>query len=446
MRKSARRGVPGTKCNPQFLREVADLSKGFRKKQTINILKIINMKKPGFYLLLLTLVVAISSCGTKTEKVTESFIDENVKFAAAQYGMQVAAIEDSGRILNPKTFINGKIRYIRPQEWTSGFFPGSMWYLYELTGDAKWKELGVKYSEALDTIQYLTSHHDVGFMIGSSYGNGLRLAGTEAYKGVIIQAAKSLCTRFRPGAGIIQSWNVGGWQAERGWECPVIIDNMMNLELLFKATELSGDSTFYNIAVSHADKTIENHFRPDYSTWHVVDYNMADGTIRHKETAQGYSHESAWARGQAWAIYGYTITYRATGDQKYLDQAEKAFEFVANHPNYPADGVPYWDFNAPGIPDTLRDASAGAIMASALYELSTYSKPEYYKAKADLIMETLAGPAFRAVLGENGNFLLMHSVGSIPHNSEVDVPLNYADYYFLEALKRKRDLEGKTNH
>lgn len=301
----------------------------------------------------------------------------------------------------------------------------------------------MKYTEALDTIQYLTSHHDVGFMIGSSYGNGLRLTGNEAYKGVIIQAARSLCTRFRPGAGIIQSWNVSGWQAERGWECPVIVDNMMNLELLFKATELSGDSSFYHIAVSHADKTIANHFRPDYSTWHVVDYNMADGTIRHKETAQGYSHESTWARGQSWAIYGYVIMFRATGDQKYLDQAEKAYEFVANHPNYPADGVPYWDYNAPGIPDTLRDASAGAILASALYELSTYSKPDYYKAQADKIMETLASPAFRAVEGENGNFLLMHSVGSIPHKSEIDVPLNYADYYFLEALKRKRDLETK---
>ncbi len=401
------------------------------------------MKNITFFLFLLTVALTASFCGTQSGKSTEDFVGANVKFAAAQYGLQAAAIEDSGRILNPKSFIDGKIKYIKPREWTSGFFPGSMWYLYELTGDARWKEWGMKYTEALDTIQYLTSHHDVGFMIGSSYGNGLRLTGNEAYKGVIIQAARSLCTRFRPGAGIIQSWNVSGWQAERGWECPVIVDNMMNLELLFKATELSGDSSFYHIAVSHADKTIANHFRPDYSTWHVVDYNMADGTIRHKETAQGYSHESTWARGQSWAIYGYVIMFRATGDQKYLDQAEKAYEFVANHPNYPADGVPYWDYNAPGIPDTLRDASAGAILASALYELSTYSKPDYYKAQADKIMETLASPAFRAVEGENGNFLLMHSVGSIPHKSEIDVPLNYADYYFLEALKRKRDLETK---
>lgn len=382
------------------------------------------------------------SCQESGKSKAPDFVTENVNFAAEQYGIQTNLIEASGKVLNPKTIRDGNIRYINPQEWTSGFFPGSMWYLFELTGDAKWKELGIKYTEALDTIQYLTSHHDVGFMIGCSYGNALRLSGNEAYKQVIVQAARSLSTRFRPAAGIIQSWNTErGWQSERGWECPVIIDNMMNLELLFDATEYSGDSSFYHIAISHADKTIENHFRPDYSCWHVIDYSLTDGSVRNKHTAQGYSHESAWSRGQAWAIYGYTLTYRKTGDKKYLEQAKKAFEFVANHPNLPADGVPYWDFNSPDIPNTYRDASSAAIIASALYELSTYENSEYYKGWADKIVTSLASPAYRANLGENGNFILMHSVGSIPHNSEIDVPLNYADYYFLEALKRKRDLE-----
>lgn len=382
------------------------------------------------------------SCQESGKSKTPDFISENVGFAAEQYGIQTDLIEASGKVLNPKTLRDGNIRYISPQEWTSGFFPGSMWYLFELTGDAKWKELGIKYTEALDTIKYLTSHHDVGFMIGCSYGNALRLSGNNAYKDVIIQAAKSLSTRFRPAAGIIQSWNTErGWQSERGWECPVIIDNMMNLELLFDATEYSGDSSFYHIAISHADKTIEHHFRPDYSCWHVIDYSLTDGSVRNKHTAQGYSHESAWSRGQAWAIYGYTLTYRKTGDQKYLEQAKKAFEFVANHPNLPEDGVPYWDFNAPDIPNTYRDASSAAIIASALYEMSTYENSEYYKGWADKIVASLASPSYRANLGENGNFILMHSVGSIPHNSEIDVPLNYADYYFLEALKRKRDLE-----
>ena len=401
------------------------------------------MKRTLIFTLMIFTVFYLQSCKTKPAEQTVGFIEANIEFAAEQYSLQTALIEESGKILNPKSFIDGKMKYINPQEWTSGFFPGSMWYLYELTGDEKWKKFGIKFTEALDTVKYLTNHHDVGFMIGCSYGNGLRLANNETYKEVIVQAAKSLSTRFHPQAGIIQSWNVdAGWQAQRGWECPVIIDNMMNLELLFDATKYSGDSTFWKIAVTHADKTIEHHFRPDYSTWHVIDYSLADGSVRNKHMAQGFAHESTWARGQSWAIYGYTVCYRETRDPKYLEQAEKAFEFVANYPNLPVDGVPYWDYNAPNIPNEKRDASSAAIMASALYELSTYSKSEYYKGWADKIMQSLSGAEYRANLGENGNFILKHSVGSIPHGFEVDVPLNYADYYFLEALKRKRDLKN----
>jgi hypothetical protein len=396
--------------------------------------------KPKF--LFLSIIIIVYSCNYEKSSQNDNQIDRVIKFASGQYSIQTNIIEKSGKILNPKSFIDGKIKYIKPDEWTSGFFSGSMWYLYELTGDEKWETLGIKYTEAIDTVKYLTWHHDVGFMIGCSFGNGLRLSGNQAYKDVIVQAAKSLSTRFHPVAGIIQSWNVDkGWQSERGWECPVIIDNMMNLELLFDATKYSGDSTFWKIAVTHANKTIENHFRPDYSTWHVIDYSLTDGTVRNKHTAQGYAHESTWARGQAWAIYGYTVCYRYTKNQKYLEQAQKAFELVANHPNLPLDGVPYWDYNAPGIPNEKRDASSAAIIASALYELSQYADSAFYKNWADKIISSLSSPNYLAVLGENGNFILKHSVGSIPHNSEVDVPLNYADYYFLEALKRKRDLE-----
>jgi len=327
------------------------------------------------------------------------------------------------------------------EDWTSGFYPSTMWYMFELTGDSTWKTYARKYTEAIDSVKYLTWHHDVGFMIQCSFGNGFRL-GEQAYKEVILEAAKSLSTRFRPVTGVFQSWNVDkGWQSERGWECPVIIDNMMNLELLFNATRLSGDSSFYKLAVSHADQTIKNHYRPDYSCYHVVDYSLADGSVRNRHTAQGYAHESAWARGQAWGIYGFTVAYRETHDPKYLQQAQKAFNFVISHKNFPADFVPYWDFDAPKIPAEPRDASAAAIIASALYELSTFENGEFYKAWADKIMTSLASPAYRAKLGENGNFLLMHSVGSIPHGAEIDVPLNYADYYFLEALLRKKKLE-----
>jgi rhamnogalacturonyl hydrolase YesR len=399
-------------------------------------------KTVHFIIALFVIFLIAQSFQINSTEKSSDFITENINFAARQYGLQTEIIEKSGEVLNPKSIIDGKMKYIRPQEWTSGFFPGSMWYLYELTGDEKWKNLGTKYTEAIEEVKNLTSHHDVGFMIGCSFGNALRLTGNEKYKDVIVQAAKSLSTRFRPVAGIIQSWNVtGGWQAERGWECPVIIDNMMNLELLFDATKYSGDSTFYQIAITHADKTIEHHFRDDYTTWHVIDYSLEDGSVRNKHTAQGFAHHSTWARGQSWGIYGYVVCYRETGDAKYLEQAKKAFEAVANHINMPQDKIPYWDYDAPNIPNALRDASSSAIMASALYEMAAYENREYYKGWADDIMESLASPAYRAKVGENGNFLLKHSVGSIPHGSEIDVPLNYADYYFLEALKRKRDLE-----
>jgi hypothetical protein len=401
------------------------------------------MKIKTYQFGLLALLFAFVSCDP-APKTKPGFVEENIQFASAQEKLQVDAIEQSGKVLNPRTVANGKVKYIPMEDWTSGFYPSTMWYMFELTGDSTWKTYARKYTEAIDSVKYLTWHHDVGFMIQCSFGNGLRL-GEERYKEVIIQAAKSLSTRFRPVAGVFQSWNVDkGWQSERGWECPVIIDNMMNLELLFNATRLSGDSSFYKLAVSHADQTIKNHYRPDYSCYHVVDYSLADGSVRNKHTAQGYAHESAWARGQAWGIYGFTVAYRETHDPKYLQQAQKAFNFVINHKNFPTDFVPYWDLDAPKIPDEPRDASAAAIMASALYELSTFENGEFYKVWADKIMTSLASPAYRAKPGENGNFLLMHSVGSIPHGAEIDVPLNYADYYFLEALLRKKNLESPS--
>ena len=356
--------------------------------------------------------------------------------------MQTDAIEKSGEILNPRTLDkSGQVVYGSFKNWTSGFFPGSMWYLYNLTGDEKWKALAVKYTEALDSIQYVTDHHDVGFMIGCSYLNGIRM-GEKDYRSVIEQTAKSLSTRFRSNAGIIQSWNVDkGWQAKRGWKCPVIIDNMMNLELLFEATRLSGDSAYYNIAVSHADQTLKNHYRENYSSYHVVDYDPDNGTVRSQQTAQGYADESSCARGQAWGLYGYIVCYRYTHDPKYLAQASNIYNFIFTNRKLPADLIPYWDFDALNIPNEPRDVSAASITASALYELDTYlPETKKYRETADKIIETLSTPAYRAEIGTNGNFILMHSVGSIPHGAEIDVPLNYADYYFLEALKRKRDL------
>lgn len=394
--------------------------------------------------ILLVFAMSLFSCD-QSKTSSKGIVEENVEFATQQIGREIEKMNAQGEILNPRTIKeDGTTRYNTPELWTSGFFPGSLWYLYELTGEQKWKTEAEKVTETLDTVQYLTWHHDVGFMVYCSYGNGYKLTENPAYKKIIIQAAKSLSTRFRPNIGAIQSWNVHrGWQAKRGWQCPVIIDNMMNLELLFEATKLSGDNSFRDIAIEHAETTLENHFRPDYSSYHVIDYDTINGNVRNKVTAQGYADHSAWARGQGWAIYGYTVCYRETKDPKYLKQAEEIAKYLFNHPRMPEDLVPYWDFDCKNIPNTPRDASAAAVIASALYEMSTYSdtKKDAYKKYADEIVENLSSPSYRAKLGENNNFLLMHSVGSIPHGAEIDVPLNYADYYFLEALIRKKELE-----
>lgn len=394
----------------------------------------------------------MTGCAT-TEKdatATADWQSAAISNARQQMATQIEAIEadTTGKVLNPVTTKRNRFStaYCGYADWRSGFFPGSMWYLYELTGDSTLVPLAEKYTEAIAEAQNLTSHHDIGFIINCSYGNGRRFVKSAEYDLVLVQAAKSLCTRFRPDAGVIQSWNTspGSWQASRGWTCPVIIDNMMNLELLFEATKISGDSTFYNVAVAHANTTLKEHFRDNGSCYHVVDYNPANGEVFSRQTGQGYADESAWSRGQAWAIYGYTMCYRETGDQRYLDQAIKTFDFMRNHANATADKIPYWDMDAPDVPNEPRDASAAAVIASALYELSTYpvENPGQYKDYADDIMISLSSDEYTAKPGENGRFILKHSTGSIPHNSEVDVPLNYADYYYLEALKRKRDIEG----
>lgn len=373
--------------------------------------------------------------------------------AVPQYGQQVRLLSDicaqSPRVYAPRTIENEHIRYIRNRDdWTVGFFAGSLWYLYQLTGDDCWREAAMRNTQALDSVQYLTEHHDIGFMMGCSYGNALRLTGDTTYPAVLLQSARSLATRFRPHAGIFQSWNEKQpWIQERGWWCPTIIDNMMNLELMFEATRLSGDSTFWQMAVSHADTTMAHHFRANYSCYHLVDYDTIAGGHRGRYTVQGFADESTWSRGHAWAVYGYTVCYRYTHDKRYLEQAQHIVDYLFTHSNMPEDLVPYWDLDAPDAASQPRDASAAAILASALYEMADYQPQagthgtlphQNCRAMADRILTSLCSPAYLAPVGSNGHFLLMHSVGNLPNRTEVDVPLNYADYYFLEALARSQ--------
>lgn len=382
-------------------------------------------------------IMLISSC--TREKAIDRVIDDSLTNSVAQYSLMTSVMKDLPDQLPRTTDTEGKFKTADSRWWTSGFYPGTLWYLYEFTKDPKLREDAAAMTLRVDREKYTTNNHDVGFILYCSFGNGLRLTGNESYNEVLLTGAKSLCTRFRPAIGCIQSWG----SSDR-WQCPVIIDNMMNLELLMWAFKKSGDSSFYKIAVSHADTTMKNHYRPDYSSFHVVSYDTITGKVQVKQTAQGFADESAWARGQSWGLYGYTMMYRETKLERYLKQAEHIADFLINNPNLPEDKIPYWDYNAPGIPDATRDASAGAIMASALIELSGYVEPEKgksYLKVAERQIRTLSSPLYSALPGTNGNFVLMHSVGSIPASSEVDVPLTYADYYYIEAMMRYKNLK-----
>ncbi len=375
------------------------------------------------------ILLSLISLGATAQK-----IDVNKQFALAgqQYMRMLADHPDTSKTIHSAK-PDGTYRDLPSSWWCSGFFPGSLWYLYENTKDVKWEKSARLWTAAVEKEQYNKGTHDLGFMMFDSFGNELRLTKDPHAKKVLIQSAKSLASRFDPKVGLIKSWN----SFKGGFTYPVIIDNMMNLELLFWASRETGDPTFHDIAITHADNTIKNHFRSDYSSYHVICYDE-NGKVLVKKQHQGYQDESTWSRGHAWAIYGYVTMYRETKDKKYLDFAQKITDFYLNHPNLPADKIPYWDFSAPNIPNEERDASAGAITASALLELSTYSgaKGKRYYADAVKMLESLSSPAYRAALGENNNFLIKHCVGAKGLNSEIDVPLVYADYYYLEGLLR----------
>jgi uncharacterized protein YyaL (SSP411 family) len=344
----------------------------------------------------------------------------------------------------PRTFEEGKDISSSSRWWCSGFFPGTLWYVYENTRNPEILKYAQLYTDRVEQEKYTTDNHDVGFMLYCSFGNGLRITKEKRYEEVLLTGAKSLATRFNPKVGLIRSWD----HNKDVWQYPVIIDNIMNLELLLWASRYSGDDSFRRMALSHADKTMVHHFRSDYSSFHVVSYDTISGLPHLRQTHQGFSDASAWSRGQSWGLYGYTYLYRETGQTRYLQQAKMIADFLIHHPHMPKDYIPYWDYNSPEIPDTPRDASAASVMASALIDLSNYvdkNRASEYLEVAQKQLSTLASPAYTAKIGENGGFILMHSVGSFPDKSEVDVPLTYADYYYLEALiKMKRKLDGKT--
>lgn len=383
----------------------------------------------AFVRFFLPLGIAATSCALEAKDDANELLSSRFELLLTH------PVEERGipRSYSPET---GELEVTSSRAWTSGFFPGNLWLVYRLTGDAAYAEKAEEWTALLEREQLNGRDHDIGFRVGSSFGLGYRLTGQEAYEAVIVQSARTLCTRFSDTVGSIRSWGASKSQ----WQYPVIIDNMMNLELLFEAWKLSGDERFYEVAVRHANTTLQNHFRADGSTFHVVDYDPETGVARQKNTHQGFSDESAWARGQAWAIYGFTMAYRYTKDERYLAQARKTARFFLQHPRLPEDGIPYWDFDDPKIPNVPRDSSAAAIVCSALFELYGATEEGYFLEQAKRLLESLQSKAYVLDASLEIPFLLDKSTGNLNRQSEVEVPITYADYYLLEALARSRSL------
>lgn len=389
-------------------------------------------------------IFMVSSCAVKnaalqTNPEVLKLVDATLQTAKEQYKV-LAKNTPADRL--PRSFDkNGKLTTSDSQWWCSGFYPGTLLYLNEATNDPLIKAEALEKLKLLEKEQFNTTTHDLGFMMFCSFGNANRLDPKPEYKEILINSAKSLASRFNPKTGVIRSWNT-----KNPSDYLVIIDNMMNLELLLWASKASGDSSLYKIAVTHANTTMRDFFRPDLSSYHLVNYDPETGAPKIKKTVQGASDSSAWARGQAWGLYGFVVMYRETKDTKYLELAKNIANFILSHPNLPADKVPYWDFDAPGIPNAIRDASAGALIASALIELAQYDKAgaKRYLNVSETILRTLSTPEYLATRGDNGGFVLKHSVGSLPEKGEVDVPLTYADYYFVEAMMRYKALKNSN--
>lgn len=371
----------------------------------------------------------------------EKVIHRGLERSREQALLMAQALRDTEGLLPRSADASGALITSGPEWWCSGFFPGVLWYLYEDTGDSLLKEEAIRFTSRVESVKNTTTTHDLGFMLFCSFGNGYRLSGQESYKEVLLTGARSLSTRYNDSLGLIKSWDFD----KSKWQYPVIVDNMMNLELLTWASKISGEKRFRDIAKTHADRTLQHHFRPDFSSYHVVSYDTLTYQPHRKQTHQGLSDDSAWARGQAWGLYGYVMMYRETGEQRYLVQANGIAEFIMKHPNLPSDKIPYWDFNAPASPETPRDASSAAIMASALIELSGYNPGEFGNqcmAFAESQLRSLSSPAYLAEPGTNGNFILKHGTGNFPGGSEIDVPLTYGDYYYVEALMRWKKMKA----
>ncbi len=390
-------------------------------------------------------------CSCSAVKSPAVDLDNSLAYCHNQVHKSLSALRgDSGTIdysMIPRNISDSSTswhcRPVCPEEWCSGFWPGVLWYDYENTGDKEILAEAEKYTDALrPLVDAPVYDHDLGFTVFLSYGNAYRLTGKEEYRKAVLAAADSLATLFNPTVGTILSWprNVEMFGGHN-----TIMDNMMNLEMLFWASKNGGNSYLYDIAFSHAEKTMQHHFRDDYSAYHVSVYNPETGDFIRGCNHQGYDDNSMWARGQAWAIYGYTMTYRETSDRRFLDFAQKVADRYLS--DLPDDMIPYWDFDDPARPESPKDASAACVVASSLLELSSYidgdKSKEYYDAALKMLA-SLESDKYRS--GNKNDSFLLHSVGNYPAGSEIDYSIVYADYYYLEALTRLKGMKASESN
>lgn len=389
-------------------------------------------------------VIGLCACTTQQKRETMD-VDKALKYCSEQVVRTLDELREDSSIdytMMPRNIMDSLDRWctrkVTKEEWTSGFWPGILWYDYEYTKDSRIKEEAEKFTASLEFLSKLPAYdHDLGFLLFCSYGNGYRLTGNPHYKEVILAASDTLATLYNPVVGTILSWPR---EVEpNNWPHNTIMDNLINLEMLFWAAKNGGSRELYDIAVSHADKTMNHQFRSDYTNYHVAVYDTITGDLIKGVTHQGYADNTMWARGQAWGIYGYMICYRETNDPKYLDFLEKITDVYLE--NLPEDYIPYWDFSAPGIPNAPRDASAAAVVASALLEGSGFfvgEKSDKYWNAAVRMLQSLSSPAYQS--GESKPSFLLHSTGHWPAGSEIDASIVYADYYYVEALLKYKRL------
>ncbi|NME68782.1 glycoside hydrolase family 88 protein [Flammeovirga aprica] len=398
----------------------------------------------SFNLLIISLVFGCGQPQSQNDTVaknSDSFnIDAQLDYCLAQAEKTLALVPADS--LFPRTINKGskEWRYVPVEDWTSGFFPGTLWYLYEYSKDKKWLTAADKYSRFLSPLATRPPlDHDIGFQMFCSFGNGYRLTGNEEYKDLIMNSSKQLITLYNPNVGTILSWPRDVPNME--WpQHNTIMDNMMNLEMLLWSAQNGGDAAFREVAVNHADVTMENHFRDDFTSYHVVIYDRENGQKIKGVTHQGYADDSMWARGQSWAIYGYTMMYRMTSDEKYLKFAQQVSDVYLSR--LPEDLIPFWDFSAPDIPNAPRDASAAAVTASALLELGGYVGGEKGKRYINLTEKMIIELSSERYQSRDSNSaFLSHSTGHHPAGSEIDASINYADYYYVEALVRLKKLQ-----